>query len=188
MTETWKPAVGWEEHYEVSDHGRVRSVDRTIHYKDGRTYLYKGKSMKAWKDRRGYFVVTLHSGGKKKNKFIHRLVAEAFIGPCPDGMECLHGDGNKTNNHADNLRWGTSSENNLDTVRHGRHVNARKTHCPADHELTPENTSNWAKRAGVRKCLACERANSYVQRHPELRSSFQEIADRYHQAIIKGGS
>lgn len=119
-----------------------------------------------------------------KNKYIHRLVLEAFVGPCPDGMEALHSDGNKTNNNVDNLRWGTPSENNRDIVKHGRHRNARKTHCPSGHALSPKNTPDWYKKRGRRGCLACDRARSYVKYHPEKRDSLKEIADQYHAAIL----
>jgi hypothetical protein len=47
------------------------------------------------------------------------LILEAFVGPCPDGLRCLHADGNSTNNTLANLRWGTAAENSADSVRHG---------------------------------------------------------------------
>lgn len=119
-----------------------------------------------------------------KNKYIHRLVLEAFVGPCPDGMKALHADGNKTNNNVKNLRWGTSAENNLDIVKHGHHRNAQKTHCPSGHALSPENTPDWYKKRGRRGCLACGRAHSYVWAHPELRDQFQQVSERYYAAIL----
>ncbi len=50
---------------------------------------------------------------------MHRLVLEAFVGPCPEGMQCRHLDGNRSNNHIDNLAWGTPKENCADRGRHG---------------------------------------------------------------------
>ena len=185
MTETWKPVVGWEELYEVSDQGRVRSVDRTVHYKDGRTYLYKGRVLKP-RDRKGYLLVVLCRGGKKRNKSVHRLVLEAFTGSCPEGLETLHIDGDPANNRVENLRWGSSSDNKLDIVRHGRNVNANKTHCLRGHELKLENLGKSMEAKGKRKCLACARAHSHVRRHPELRDQFQQIADQYYAKIVKG--
>lgn len=119
-----------------------------------------------------------------KNKYIHLLVLEAFAGSRPDGMEALHIDGNKINNNTDNLRWGTSSENNRDIVRHGRHVNARKTHCPRGHALSPENTPDWYKIKGRRGCLACSRAKDYIRARPELRAQLQHISDQYYAKIM----
>ena len=50
---------------------------------------------------------------------MHRLVARAFIGECPIGLHVLHGDGDKTNNHYTNLRYGTPADNHMDTLAHG---------------------------------------------------------------------
>src|SRR5690606_38480338 len=86
----------------------------------------------------------------------HVLVAEAFIGPRPEGAECLHGDGDHTNNMVSNLRWGTKSENQLDSVRHGTHHQANKTHCPRGHELVEGNLAR--RKLPYRQCLTCERA------------------------------
>jgi hypothetical protein len=69
----------------------------------------------------GYHLILLRPipGGKIKAFYVHRLVLEAFIGPCPEGMECRHLDGNPKNNRLDNLYWGTGKENATDRVRHG---------------------------------------------------------------------
>lgn len=71
--------------------------------------------------RKGYYRVALCPG--RKYRFVHQLVLEAFVGPCPPGMECLHGDGNPGNNRLDNLRWGTKSDNAADAIAHGAHPN-----------------------------------------------------------------
>ena len=57
--------------------------------------------------------------GRARTFAIHRLVLATFVGPCPDGMECRHIDGNKLNNHVSNLAWGTPSENQNDRKLHG---------------------------------------------------------------------
>lgn len=68
----------------------------------------------------GYYRVGF---GRSKHYAVHRLVLETFIGPCPDGMEGCHNDGVRTNNHVDNLRWDSRSENAKDKVRHGTAAN-----------------------------------------------------------------
>ncbi len=73
------------------------------------------------KHQRGHRVVSLFDGNKKKSFYTHRLVLEVFRGACPSGMECCHGNGNPQDNRVENLRWGTRSENVLDSVRHGTH-------------------------------------------------------------------
>lgn len=100
--EKWKAIEGTDGKYEVSSTGKVRSNNYLGH---GKT-----KEMKPW-DNGGYQRVTLWSGGKKANRLIHRLVAEAFI-PNPENKpEVNHKDGNKYNNRADNLEWSTRKEN-----------------------------------------------------------------------------
>ena len=174
VNEVWNPVVGYEGLYEVSNLGRVRGLQR-------------GKILKQKKDRHGYVVVILSKKGKKKDKRVHRLVLEAFVGPLPDGMVTRHLDGDPLNNNISNLQYGSSSENNLDTVRHGRHHWANRTHCPQGHKLTPENLTEHSKKLRRRTCLACARTRGYLQYHPELRDSFQQVSDRYYQAIIKEG-
>jgi hypothetical protein len=69
----------------------------------------------------GYISVVLKDSisGKSAPRLVHRLVLEAFIGPCPPGMECLHLDGNRVNPRLENLRWGTRQQNVDDMRRHG---------------------------------------------------------------------
>ena len=95
---------------------------------DGRIYSTRtnkghgpGRFLKQCQLNRGHLIVRLFS--KYNRKLVHRLILETFIGPCPEGMECRHLDGNPTNNHLSNLCWGTRSENQKDKVRHGRWIN-----------------------------------------------------------------
>lgn len=66
-----------------------------------------------------HLKVTLRLGGRRRSEFVHRLVLLAFVGPCPPGMECRHGDGDPTNNAATNLSWGTRTQNRGDRKGHG---------------------------------------------------------------------
>ena len=183
--ERWKPVTGHEGIYEVSNHGRVRSVDRTVTRSDGQVHRRKGKLLRTPLNQRGYQVVNLCIQGKCQMRTVHSLVAETFIGTRPEGMEVCHNDGSKTNNHVDNLRYGTSSENKLDNVRHGTHTNAAKTHCPLGHELFAENIPPSIAKRGKRQCRACARARAYLQRHPELKPKLQAIADSYYNTILE---
>ena len=71
-------------------------------------------------ERHGYLTVNLTLGGGKKTALrIHRLVLEAFVGPCSEGMVCCHNDGNPSNNRLENLRFDTHKGNSDDAVRHG---------------------------------------------------------------------
>jgi len=111
-TETWKPVVGWENHYEVSDQGRVR---RIVGGRGSRSFG-RCKTLTPF---HGHARVSLNRPGEQVTKQVHQLVMDAFVGPCPTGHECIHGDGNGLNNRLDNLRWGTPIRNAQDRVRDG---------------------------------------------------------------------
>lgn len=111
MSEQWKSVVGYEGIYEVSSYGNVRSVDRKIQHKDGKVTTQKGKLLKQSIHRKGYPIVYLSKGSKKRTVKIHRLVAEAFI-PKQSGRDMVnHKDENKCNNHVNNLEWCDASYN-----------------------------------------------------------------------------
>ena len=156
--EQWLPVVGYEGLYEVSSEGRVRSLDRWIEKRNGSRCFYRGTLLKPGRTESNHLFVVLPSrnGGPRVNARVHRLVLEAFVGPCPEGMEGCHRDDNPTNNHIENLRWDTHSENTLDRVRNGIHHLANKTHCPYGHEYTPENTYIIPS-SGGRVCRECTR-------------------------------
>jgi hypothetical protein len=116
--EKWKDVKGFENYYQVSHRGRVKSLARVVPMSDGRTYRVAEKILKSSWDGH-YFHVILSKSGKEYVRLVHRLVAEAFIGECPDGMECCHEDGDSTFNHVSNLRWDTPTGNQQDRIKHG---------------------------------------------------------------------
>lgn len=185
MAEIWKPVVGYEGHYEVSNLGNVRSVDRTVVYKTGQTRHYKGRTLKL-KPSHGYWRVELSRNSKPTCFQVHRLVLSAFVGPLPEGKEVCHNNGNPGDNRLENLRYGTKSENNLDRVKHGTHQETRKTHCPRGHRLADPNLRADQKRRGKRVCLACGRAAAYVAYRKELKPFKREISDKYYEKILEG--
>ncbi|SRR6266700_883896 len=149
--ERWLPVARYEGLYEVSDLGRTRSLRRKTAsgFRGGR--VLKGRAHPS-----GHFQVTLSAENVASTKYVHQLVAEAFIGERPAGQEVRHLDGDPANNARSNLAYGTKGDNVLDAVRHGTHWNASKTHCIHGHELTPENTV-WLAGGRRRNCLACKR-------------------------------
>lgn len=99
MEEIWKPVVGYEGLYEVSNLGRVKSLITSRILKPGRHNI-------------GYLIVSLTINKKSRMRYVHRLVAEAFI-PNPDNLSVInHKDEDKTNNHYLNLEWCTQKYNN----------------------------------------------------------------------------
>lgn len=118
-TETWKAVIGYEGIYEVSDHGRVRSLNRlSPHGRFGIVRL-TGKVLRPGNNGKGHMFVNMKWHGATRKDYIYRLALEAFRGPCPHGMEALHHDGNPENNRIDNLRWGTRQDNKNDSRRLG---------------------------------------------------------------------
>lgn len=120
MIENWKPVLGYEGRYEVSDIGNVRSLNfarRVGHVKQLSLVEVRGQS-------RGYLHVLLYDGSGRKMRPVHQLVAEAFVGARPTGMQVNHKDADRKNNAAINLEWVTGSENIKQAVRMG-HLVAR---------------------------------------------------------------
>jgi hypothetical protein len=116
----WVDIPGWESRYEISEHGDVRSKDMVVGAKSGATAIRKGRVLAKVRKTNDYLCVTLTDGINRPQIAIHRLVARAFIGEGPIGLHVLHNDGNKSNNHFTNLRYGTPAENIADTKRHGK--------------------------------------------------------------------
>ena len=111
MEEEWRDVVGFEDSYEVSNLGKVRSKARTIIYENGKVVHRKSRVKKPTIDGNSYPRVGLQVRGKLTMKMIHRLVAEAFI-PNPKNLPIVnHKDEDKTNSNASNLEWCDNSYN-----------------------------------------------------------------------------
>jgi hypothetical protein len=113
--ENWRPVVGYEGFYEVSDLGRVRSLTRqTCRGPRG------GRMLRPGKDTHGYLMVRMCRDGFFGRRLVHRLVLESFVGPKPHGQQARHfPDRARTNNRLTNLAWGTPAENSADKRHHG---------------------------------------------------------------------
>ncbi len=126
IQELWKDVKGYEGLYKVSNLGRVRSIERYVRSdRNPKTglRLIKPKILKAWDNGNGYMVVTISVNKKRKNKYVHRLVAEAFI-PNPENKpQVNHIDNNRSNNIISNLEWCTASENSIHMMNQGRGKN-----------------------------------------------------------------
>lgn len=180
MNETWLPVVGYEGHYEVSDQGRVRSVDRV----DRRGWNRQGQLRRLSAHvTDGRPTVRLLKDGRGQTLYVHRLVLEAFVGQCPEGHECCHGNGDNQDNRLSNLRWDTRSANQFDAVKHGAHALSARRECKRGHQLEVPNLCNYGIRRGVRACLACNKGRDYVNRHG---GTLQAAADRFYAAIMSG--
>jgi hypothetical protein len=126
--ERWRPVAGYEGLYEVSDFGRVRSLDRKVTQRGKRgcvmTRLLAGRvlSPATNRDRGGYRYVNLHVDGQQCLRRVAVLVAAAFLGPRPFGMETCHRNGVADDDRAENLRYDTPKNNAADRKAHGTHL------------------------------------------------------------------
>jgi hypothetical protein len=185
--ERWLPIPGWEGYYSVSDMGRVRSEPRTIHTIAGQARHVPGCVLRPGRNRSRRLTVALCRDGRTDTRHIHRLVATAFLGPRPPGLEVCHGDGDACNNRLSNLRYDTKSSNQLDSVRHGTHAKSRRTHCPRNHPLIAPNLALHELRKGGRSCLACRRAwstVSYARQTGRPQPALQATADQHLARIM----
>lgn len=151
--ETWRPVVGFEGRYEVSDLGRVK----TLSNRQGKVAILKPHVL----PRSGHCQVQLTNDGRKVMRYVHVLVAAAFIGPKPPGHQTRHRDGIPGHNELTNLHYGTQSDNARDSVLHGTHNQASKTECKHGHRFTEENTYIWVRPSTGRRerqCRTCRAA------------------------------
>lgn len=160
--EEWRPVPGYEGRYEVSDHGRVRSLGFYSNNRWGTRTWRKGRVLSASPNAKGYPCVALADGaGSLSNARVHRLVLSAFAGEPPPGKpHGLHEDDDKGNNRLENLRWGTGSENQYDAVQNGLHGQSLKRRCRLGHLLLAPNLVESGADRGHRNCLACKLAQA----------------------------
>jgi len=114
--EIWKSVIGYEGIYEVSNHGRIASV------KNGERFIRKLNKATV------YLSVSLKKRPqdiRQGSANVHKLVADAFLGERPEGHVIRHIDGNRYNNKADNLQYGTANQNVEDSVNHGTYKGAK---------------------------------------------------------------
>lgn len=117
QVEEWRPVVGYEGFYEVSNLGNVRSIDRIIKYKKSGKSLRRGRTMRLNTNRYGYIDLKLCKNGQEKAHLVHRLVANAFLINPETKPQVNHKNGVKNDNRLENLEWATLSENRLHSFR-----------------------------------------------------------------------
>jgi NUMOD4 motif/HNH endonuclease len=170
--ECWLPVVGYEGLYEVSDQGRVRSLDRIVIKTNGRSMSCPGRLIKQQRQPWGHLKVRIYDAASEGHTHqVHVLVLTAFVGPRPDvKSHCRHLNGIASDNRVENLVWGTASENKLDQVRHGTDGQASKAECIHGHPFDEINTY-WYNGGKSRNCKECMR-----NRLRERRRKAKEVA------------
>lgn len=150
---------------------------------NGQRVKLPGRILKPGSLRGKHLYVNLRNdGGKRRTRYVHQLVLEAFVGPRPEGQEVRHLNDEPKDNRLVNLAYGTASANMHDRVRNGIHTNAAKTHCKFGHPYAGKNIGPNGENG--RLCIACSRTRAHLQRFPEHRHKYQEISDQYLSEIL----
>lgn len=156
-----KEIPGWEGIYAAMDDGRIYSMPRTQIQNDGRVYTYRGRFLRPSPGKHGHLRVALARPGSRPRTFcVHALVALAFHGPRPDGLQVRHKNGNAGSNAPSNLTYGTQTQNNHDRFTHGTSNRGTERgfhilHAPQVAEIKGrlglESQSALARRFGVHR-------------------------------------
>lgn len=119
MVELWKPVQNYEELYEVSNLGSVKSLERLAHTQqtEKKAHKIKERILKPGVNNQGYLTVSLSKQGKRKTFKIYRLVSEAFLGTKPKNYVTRHGAKGSQDNSVTNLSYGTYQDNERDKIR-----------------------------------------------------------------------
>ncbi len=128
LGEIWQDIQDFEGLYSVSNYGRVRSYPRDRRGRSGSSRRIPSRILVGSPAGKGYLSVTLVKEGRNHYRYVHHLVLEAFVGPCPDEMETCHEDGDRRNNRVANLRWDTHAKNIDDKKIHGTQTRGEKHH------------------------------------------------------------
>lgn len=173
QNEIWKDIPGYEGCYQVSNLGRVKSLDRIVHRSDGRIQ-HKREHILKLSEADEYYVISLHKSAQTTYHTVHRLVASAFLDNPEQKQQINHIDGDKHNNCISNLEWATSSEN----MQHAHRLGL--VDCTKIGSATSERFNNEEFRIKHKQAvqLAC--------RTPEFRRKQSEIRKTrgYHRAVI----
>lgn len=142
--EIWKDIKGYEECYEVSDQGNIRSKDHRVPCKGG-TRLVKGKLKKLFINKNGYLITTLSKENKLATFTVHQLVAITFLFGFTKGTEVNHRNGDKTDNRVCNLEISNASHNQLHAVRTGlKKVPRVSQYHHVSYLTNPRAKAKWA--------------------------------------------
>lgn len=155
--ERWLPIPGFEGKYEVSDYGRVRSLDRIVPHKrsTARIAMRRGKILAPGRSSKyGHLKVKLGTGSKadQRSYHVHQLVLRAFVGPMSDGMEVRHLNGIASDNRLSNLVYGTRKENAADMKLHGTDTLRAKRVSESKKGIS----TVWCERHGMARLTAEE--------------------------------
>ena len=171
MEEIWKPVVGYEGLYEVSNVGRVKGLDRQVRTKGGGLKFWKGKLLKPALNTGGYPFVGLCKDGVRTSMQVHTLIMDTFVGPRPKGFEVCHNDNDRSHSVLSNLRYDSRKGNHADMRAHGTW---QEGEAHPQSKLTAEDVLEI--RAGHARGLTCrELAEQYNITHQAIRAIVNRV-------------
>ena len=164
MSEEWGDVVGYEGLYQVSDQGRVKSLERKVSHWRGGERIQKERILKPDVSQDGYLRVGLYAGGKRKWFRVHRLVCEAFHDNPDNKSDVNHINEDKADNRAVNLEWCTAKENNNHGTRNERSAKNRSKSVgqyTLDGDLVKvwQSTNEVERQTGFSHGYICKSAN-----------------------------
>ena len=157
MEEIWKPVTGFENFYEISNKGRIKSLRRKVNTWNGQRTLEE-RILAAETSPLGYKRICLRDGVNKRRVFLHRLVAYEFIPNTDNKPQIDHIDGNPSNNSVENLRWVTAKENTNNPITKQRQK------AGAKRKGIPKATQAKAHQAIRKKVMMCDRKTKQIIR------------------------
>ena len=168
MKEVWKDIKGYENLYQVSNYGNVKSLDRYIKNKNGKMQFYNEKILRP-NDSKGYLKVTLSKNNRQRTFRIHVLVAKTFISNPENKPEVNHKDGNKHNNHIDNLEWNTRRENEIHAYQKGLAKPSKKQ---------KEAVAKYAKENYSKKIIQYDLNGNFIKEWNSMADIWRELGIR----------
>ena len=168
MKEVWKDIKGYENLYQVSNYGNVKSLDRYIKNKNGKMQFYNEKILRP-NDSKGYLKVTLSKNNRQRTFRIHVLVAKTFISNPENKPEVNHKDGNKHNNHIDNLEWNTRRENEIHAYQNGLAKPSKKQ---------KEAVAKYAKENYSKKIIQYDLNGNFIKEWNSMADIWRELGIR----------
>ena len=154
--EQWKDVVGYEGYYQVSNLGRVKSVDRVNVNRLGVSRKLKGRILRpAVRTKYGYLGVILSKNNIKQTILVHKLVATTWLGPQPKGQQIRHGAGRWLDNSVKNLCYGTHRDQRLDMIRDGTHDGRPVRRSDGQEFLSLSEAARKSNCTATKICAVC---------------------------------
>jgi hypothetical protein len=173
--EYWAPMPNYEQYYEISNLGTIRSIPRRLLTKSGYYKPEKERILTQRISNKGYLSVTLSKNGQSNTKAVHRLLAQAFI-PNPENKATVnHLDGNKLNNSIENLEWATYSENAIHAYKTGLYKSTERKRRLILDACTGE-TYTSIKKAAFHLNINYATCRNYLSGHSPNRTCLQYAA------------